>query len=125
MEPKAILLPLATLALWTLLVLRLIPYRRFRAVAAGQVDVEDFCYGASDRVPGAVRLPNRHLMNLLELPMRLYVAGLLLDLLAAVDTLAVILAWTYVALRLAHSIIHLSYNKVLHRLACSPSATSC
>jgi hypothetical protein len=26
------------------------------------------------------------------------------------------LAWTYVALRLGHSLVHLSYNNVLHRL---------
>jgi len=27
------------------------------------------------------------------------------------------LAWVYVALRIAHSLVHVSYNKVMHRLA--------
>jgi len=30
---------------------------------------------------------------------------------------AVAVAWGYVALRIVHSAIHLSYNQVLHRLA--------
>jgi hypothetical protein len=33
-----------------------------------------------------------------------------------VDQAALALAWTYVALRAIHSIIHLSYNRVVHRL---------
>ena len=31
--------------------------------------------------------------------------------------MAVALAWAYVALRIVHSAIHLSYNRVVHRLA--------
>ena len=31
--------------------------------------------------------------------------------------LAVAIAWTYVALRIVHSLIHLTYNHVMHRLA--------
>ena len=31
--------------------------------------------------------------------------------------LAVTLAWAYVGLRLLHSVIHLTYNRVLHRAA--------
>jgi hypothetical protein len=34
-----------------------------------------------------------------------------------VDALALYLAWGYVALRAAHSVVHLTYNNVLHRLA--------
>jgi hypothetical protein len=34
-----------------------------------------------------------------------------------VDALAVNLAWGYVALRALHSLIHLSYNNVIHRLS--------
>jgi hypothetical protein len=34
-----------------------------------------------------------------------------------VDTTVVALAWSYVALRLAHSFVHLTSNRVLQRLA--------
>ena len=35
---------------------------------------------------------------------------------ATVDALALTLAWLYVAGRVAHSVVHLTYNNVLHRL---------
>jgi hypothetical protein len=40
--------------------------------------VEDFKFGESARVPGNVSVPNRNLMNLLELPVLFYVACLTL-----------------------------------------------
>jgi hypothetical protein len=67
-------------------------------------------------VPGDVAVTNRNFMNLLELPMLFYVAGLMYYVAGRVDQAALALAWTYVALRAIHSIIHLSYNKVVHRL---------
>lgn len=112
-----IFLPMAVLALWTMLVLLLVPIARFRAGGKGQVDFDDFRYGESARVPDSVRLPNRNFMNLLEVPVLFYVAGFMAFLTGHVDGLIMGLAWTYVALRLGHSIVHLSYNNVPHRLA--------
>ena len=37
--------------------------------------------------------------------------------LPAVDAAGLALAWAYVACRALHSLIHLTYNNVLHRLA--------
>jgi hypothetical protein len=101
----------------TFAVLLLIPFARFRAAARGQVSARDFRYGESSNVPGEVSLPNRNLMNLLELPVLFYVVCLAFFVTGKVDTLAVVLAWSYVALRAAHSVIHLSYNNVFHRLS--------
>jgi len=56
-------------------------------------------------------------MNLLELPMLFYVVGILLYVSGGASYLAIFLAWLYVALRIVHSLIHLTYNHVLHRLA--------
>ena len=116
MNQAAIFLPVAALALLTLSVLLLVPIRRFRASFARQVTAEDFKYGESARVPPEVSIPNRNLMNLLELPVLFYVACIILYLTQGVDALALDLAWAYVALRTVHSAIHLSYNKVEHRL---------
>ncbi len=55
-------------------------------------------------------------MNLLELPMLFYVVCLVLSVTAGASRLAVFVAWAYVALRIVHSLIHLTYNHVLHRL---------
>lgn len=114
---KTIFLPVAALALWTLSVLLLIPIARFKAGAKGHVSVADFRYGESDRVPAHVKLPNRNFMNLLEVPVLFYLACLVAFLIQAVDPALLTLAWVYVALRIAHSCVHLSYNHVMHRLA--------
>ncbi|MBS0359770.1 MAG: MAPEG family protein, partial [Proteobacteria bacterium] len=52
----------------------------------------------------------------LELPLLFYVASLMFFVTGKVDGLVLAVAWTYVALRVIHSAIHLTYNKVMHRL---------
>ena len=109
---------MGALALLTFLVLLLIPIRRFRAAFAGQVGAGDFRYGESARVPGEVSIPNRNYMNLLELPMLFYVVCVLNYIAGpTVSTATLALAWSYVGLRALHSLIHLTYNDVMHRLA--------
>lgn len=112
-----ILFPVLALVGWTGLVLLLIPIARFRAAFRREVKADDFRYGESASVPPHVSLPNRNYMNLLEAPLLFHLACVLLFVTAGVGPWAVGLAWTYVALRVVHSLIHLSYNHVLHRLA--------
>jgi hypothetical protein len=116
MRDPAILYPIFALACWTAIVLSLIPLVRVRAGFRKEIVVEDFKYGESSSVPPHVSIPNRNLMNLLELPVLFYVVCLMLYVTAGVSSLAVSLAWTYVALRILHSAIHLTYNRVVHRL---------
>jgi hypothetical protein len=116
MNPTAILWPIGALAILTFAVLLVVPYRRFKAAFARQVRAEDFRYGESNNVPGEVRIPNRNYMNLLESPNLFYVACILFYVTDLVDVQAVSMAWLYVALRTAHSIVHLTYNKVMHRM---------
>jgi len=118
MPHELILLPMGALALLTFLVLLLVPIRRFRAAFAGQVVAGDFRYGESARVPGEVSIPNRNYMNLLELPVLFYVVCVLNYVTSpAVSAATLALAWTYVGLRALHSLVHLTYNNVMHRLA--------
>lgn len=114
--PSPLLLPMVALIGWTLIVLLVIPYRRLRAGFAGELTPDDFRFGESARVSGNVSIPNRAWMNLLEAPVLFYALCLAYGAADADDTWAVGLAWTYVALRVAHSLIHLSYNHVVHRL---------
>ena len=118
MPHNLILLPMGALALLTFIVLLLIPFRRFRAAFAGQVNPGDFKYGESNRVPGDVSIPNRNYMNLLELPVLFY-AICIINYVARpeIDSFTLFLAWLYVALRALHSLVHLTYNNVFHRLA--------
>lgn len=116
MNQIAILYPVIAMAALTFIVLLLIPYQRFKAVIRKQVVADDFKFGESETVPPAVCIPNRNYMNLLELPLLFYVACLVMFVTQTVTPMAVGLAWAYVTLRSVHSLIHLTYNKVVHRL---------
>src|ERR1700761_229735 len=117
MDQRLIFAPMGSLAFLTFGVLALIPLRRFRAGAAGQIVGDDFKFGESANVPGHVSIPNRNYMNLLELPMLFYVGSLMFYVTSRVDGLVLGMAWLYVGLRIVHSVIHLTYNHIMHRLA--------
>jgi hypothetical protein len=117
MRTAEMLYPVLALAAWTGVVLILIPIARFRASARREVTFEDFRFGESAFVSTRVSIPNRNYMNLLEAPMLFYVACVLLYVTSGVTLRAVVLAWAYVGLRVVHSLIHLTYNRVPHRLA--------
>src|SRR4051812_21531445 len=117
MNPNAILFPMIALAALTFVVLLCVPYRRFKAAFARKVTAEDFICGESANVPAHVSIPNRNLMNLLEMPVLFYVACLAFYATRSADAVALCLAWVYVASRALHSLVHLTYNRVTHRLA--------
>jgi hypothetical protein len=115
MKPEAILLPMVVLALWTGVVLVLTGLRRLLAVKQGRLHSRAFALGESAEVPAELVLLNRNLMNLLEMPVLFYVVVLASVMLRHVALSSVVLAWVYVGLRLVHSAIHLTYNRVFHR----------
>lgn len=53
--------------------------------------------------------------NLFELPVLFYVALLVASQIEMIDGISLGLSWAFVALRVAHSWIHVTYNKVMHR----------
>jgi hypothetical protein len=116
MPQNAIFAPMGVLAFWTFAVLLLIPFRRFRASFSGQVRAEDFKYGESGNVPGDVSIPNRAMMNLLELPVLYYVVCLMFFVTQTVTPLILQVAWAYIVFRLAQTLVHITYNNVIHRL---------
>jgi hypothetical protein len=111
----AIFVPMLALAGWTLAVMLLLGIYRFRAGAAGQVHYNDFRYGESERVPPHVIVPNRAFMNLLQVPVLFYMVCFTMFLTQGVTEAFVDLAWGYFSLRVLHSLVYLSYNKVRHR----------
>ncbi len=116
-DPHLILWPMAALALLTFVVLTIVPFVRVIAVRSGKARVSDFRLGESDTVPDSVRIINRNYMNLLELPVLFYAAALIAFADHRVTALTLCLAWLFVALRLAHSAVHLTGNIVLLRMS--------
>src|SRR2546421_221543 len=116
MAPRVIFRPVVVLALWTFLVLLGTAARRFLAVYRRQVSPRDFALGESARVPAEVAIVNRNFMNLLEMPVLFYVACLVAHVSRQVNGTVLALAWVYVGLRVCHTLVHLSFNNVRHRL---------
>ena len=116
-DPHLILWPMAALALLTFAVLSIMPIVRVVAVRSGKARVGDFRLGESDTVPDSVRIINRNYMNLLELPVLFYAAALIAFADHRVTAVTLCLAWLFVALRLAHSAVHLTVNIVLLRMS--------
>ena len=56
-----------------------------------------------------------NLKNLFEMPILFYTVILLAMILMIQDPLLVSLAWGFVALRTIHSLVHCTYNRVMHR----------
>jgi len=113
MKNAAMLYPVFALAAWTFLVLMRLAVVRY----SGELRPRDYALGQSEREPVKARLANRNYQNLLELPVLFYVVCLLLYVGNAASGTAVWLAWAYVALRVLHSLVHLTYNNVMHRFA--------
>src|SRR3546814_3360104 len=57
----------------------------------------------------------RSFRNLFELPVLFYLALTVAAVSGLVTTTTLVLAWLFVLLRVAHSAIQCSYNKVMHR----------
>ena len=53
--------------------------------------------------------------NLFELPVLFYLALVVAAMTSQTDVMVLVLAWLFVALRVLHSWIHCTYNKVMHR----------
>jgi hypothetical protein len=116
MRAESIFGPVSALAIWTGGVLLINGYRRIRAVLSGLLRASAFKVGESADVPTDLVVVNRHFMNLLEMPVLFYVVCISLFVTHQVDDATIWLSWLYVGLRLIHSLIHLTSNRVSQRL---------
>jgi hypothetical protein len=116
MRPERIFAPMSVLALWTGCMVFLVGFNRVRAARAGRIPRGAFRLGESAEVPADVALWNRNLMNLLEMPMLFYVVSIAFYVTHQVTPRVVTLAWIYLALRLAHSLVHVTSNRIGLRL---------
>ena len=58
---------------------------------------------------------SNNLKNLFELPVLFYLAVLLSMVLLIQDPVLTVLAWVFAVSRVIHSLIHCTYNRVMHR----------
>ncbi len=113
---RPLLLPLLALVFLTFLVWVYMYVTRLSEIKRKSINPQSL----DTRVHGQALLTDSpaqadNLKNLFELPVLFYVAVLLALVLMIQDQLLVQLAWGYVALRYVHSLVHCTYNRVMHR----------
>jgi hypothetical protein len=117
--PSPILAPVIALVLWTfvmgvwLYATRIPALKKHRIIYDPQRPSEEF----HAQLPAEVRWKADNHNNLLEQPTLFYAVALTLALLEAGSGFNAGLAWAYVALRIAHSLVHALINKVIIRFA--------
>ncbi len=115
MRPETILWPLLamvalTFAVWLRLFLRRVGEMRRR-----RINIERLASSTDLANLLEDRRASDNFRNLFELPVLFYAATLAAFATNAVDLALVALAWAFVVFRVAHSLVHCTYNRVMHR----------
>ncbi len=110
------LYPMLALMFLTLCVAINLLVQRIRAVHHRKVKLGYFRVYTGAEPPPKLLAASNHYSNLFEVPLLFYLACVTALVLGAQGPLLVGFAWGFVVLRLIHTVIHLSYNNVLHRL---------
>ena len=114
---QPIILPLVAMVFLTLIVAIVMYRRRVGYMKAKRIHPQK----VHSRQGGVEHIADTrasdNYMNLFELPVLFYVAIFTIMLTNNSSHLMVALAWAFVAFRVAHSFIHCTYNKVMHRFA--------
>ena len=110
--------PVIALIAWTLIVWGWMYALRIPAMQAANIDADKAKHpGSLDGLPSRVRSVADNYNHLHEQPTVFYALAFYTHLAGAADPLNVNLAWTYVALRVAHSLVQNLGNKVMLRFS--------
>jgi hypothetical protein len=110
--------PVIALIAWTLLVWVWMYALRIPAMTAANIDADDAKHpGSLDGLPSRVRAVADNYNHLHEQPTVFYALAFYSHLVGAADTTNVNLAWTYVTLRVIHSLVQNTANKVMLRFS--------
>ena len=113
MSQTAIFWPMIALTFLIYCVYALLYIRRRRSVFSGQAKVQEFIIPTKEPEISATAI--RNLNNLYELPMLFYAACLSLYAVNGVSFLAVLIAWLFVGTRIAHTLVHVTSNRLRYR----------
>lgn len=114
MSVTAILLPVFVQVGLTFFLLLWMGRSRLAHIRAGEVRVKDIALGERNWPARAQQIANSY-QSQFELPVLFYAVVALALITRKADVAMVVLAWMYVAARLAHAYIHTTSNKVAWR----------
>ncbi|MEP2736807.1 MAG: MAPEG family protein [Erythrobacter sp.] len=117
MIDSQILQPIVALAIWTMIMWAWMYATRIPAMNKAEMTPDDAAKtGALDQIlPANVQSKAHNYNHLHEQPTVFYAVALVLALVGQGDGLNALLAWIYVGLRVAHSLVQATANKVMVR----------
>ena len=119
MVGMAILQPVVVLAVWTMAMWFWLYGTRIPALSAAKVNPDDLVHDPSQSLdtilPPQVMWKAHNYNHLHEAPTVFYAVSIVLAIIGAGDGLNAQLGWAYVALRVVHSLIHATINRVMLR----------
>ncbi|MEC8427497.1 MAG: MAPEG family protein [Pseudomonadota bacterium] len=112
-----ILQPVVAMLLLTAVVWMVLFVRRLSYMAGEKIDAEQMQTPQQtlSLLPDDINAPANNFKNLFEVPVLFYVVCLCAAMLNSVDAMMLNCAWGFVLLRVIHSVIHCTYNRVMHR----------
>ena len=111
--PMNILTPVLALVVWTLIIWIWMYATRIPAMNAAKIDPQNARFpGSLDVLPDGARQVADNYNHLFEQPTIFYALVFYIYLAGQVDQLSASLAWAYVILRVVHSLIQCTVNRV-------------
>ena len=115
MTQSAILLPAVAMVGLTIAVVFRMFFERKRQMVADHIHFREIPSGSQMAARFTDTRGADNYRNLFEMPVLFYLALVVAFATSQVSPLMLGLAWGYVALRMLHSFIHCTYNRVMHR----------
>ena len=113
------LTPVLALIIWTLVMLLVMYKRRIPAMNAISKRTQDFIDNPKlgEKLPASARWAANNYNHLHESPTIFYALMFTIFLMDKVTPLALYCAWAFVVIRIIHSIVHITSNKVIVRFS--------
>jgi hypothetical protein len=117
MDQESIFIPFFGMMILTIVVWVYMYYLRLTFMWRHKVDPQSLATTSQvlGVVPENINTPSENLINLFELPVLFYAACIYLYITQKVDGVYLVFAYGFLVLRIGHSVIHCTYNKVTHR----------
>jgi len=113
--------PAIVLVLWSLVMLAWLALTRLPAMSAAGISLPTIVgqrgVNLEGLIPDRVNWKSHNYTHLMEQPTLFYATVVILGVVGAGDGLNLQLAWAYVIIRIAHSIVQATWNRVTVRLA--------
>jgi len=128
-EHSPILAPIVAMVAWSLVMWVWMYATRIPAMNAAKIDTMNLVGGSGEdlrkAIPPQAQWPADNYNHLMEQPTLFYAIALVLALLGTGGGVNLMIAWAYVALRVAHSLVQATFNRVIIRFAIFSLSTVC